>query len=85
MIEQDIMYEVGNYWIGRQRNSYTVYRTGITSSVSDSHYARTDDGLSIAMARVNYLSGRNQAMYDRHIIHFHMHSASLRRRRSHLD
>jgi hypothetical protein len=58
MRESDIMHENGAYWVGRGRNAYVVYRVGITHSTSDSAYARTPDGLSIAVARCNYLAER---------------------------
>lgn len=56
MRESDIMHEVGNYWVARERGSYTVYKIGVTHSTSDSAYAKSDDGLSIAIARCNYLA-----------------------------
>jgi len=55
MRESDIMHEAGAYWVGRQRDAYVVYKAGVTHSVSDSAYARTEDGLSIAKARCDYL------------------------------
>ncbi|OCJ65279.1 hypothetical protein A6U96_23365 [Agrobacterium tumefaciens] len=61
MTEADIMHEAGNYWVGRERDSYTVYKVGATHSVSDSAYAKTPNGLSIAIARCNYLAKRAAA------------------------
>lgn len=58
MTEADIMHEVGTYWVGREKAAYVVYCSGITHSVSDSAYAKTPDGLSIAIARCNYLANR---------------------------
>ena len=58
MRESDIMHEAGAYWVGRERSAYVVYCTGVTHSVSDSAYARTEDGLSIAKARCDYLAKR---------------------------
>jgi hypothetical protein len=58
MREADIMHENGAYWVGRERNAYVVYRAGITHSVSDSAYERSPDGLSIAIARADYLARR---------------------------
>jgi hypothetical protein len=62
MTEQDIMAEspCGRYWIGRDRESraYVVYRVETTHSTADSGYALTDDGLSIARARMDYLACR---------------------------
>ncbi len=61
MTEKDIMHEAGSYWVGRERDSYTVYKIGATHSISDSAYAKTPDGLSIAVARCNYLAKRAAA------------------------
>jgi hypothetical protein len=62
MTESDIMHEspCGRFWVGRDKESraYVVYRVGITHSTADSGYAMTDDGLSIARARCDYLAKR---------------------------
>ena len=58
MTEADIMYESGSYWVCREKGAFVVYRAGITHSVSDSAYARSLDGLSLAKARCDYLTGR---------------------------
>lgn len=50
------MYENGPCWVGRTRDSYTVFRSGVTHSTSDSAYKKTPDGLSIAIARCKYLA-----------------------------
>lgn len=61
MRESDIVYENGNFWVGKTRRpqSYTVYRTHHTHSLPDSSYDRSPDGLSIAIARCDYLAKRN--------------------------
>lgn len=58
MNERDIMHENGIYWVGRNRrcNALIVYKTGTTHSVSDSAYCNNAKGLSIAIARCNYLA-----------------------------
>lgn len=56
--ESDIMHENGDFWVCRDRNSYTVYKCGVTHSTSDSAYEKTPDGLSIAVARCDYLARR---------------------------
>ena len=61
MRESDIMHEVGDYWVARQKGTYVVYKVGVTHSISDSAYAKTPDGLSIAIARCNYLAGRTSS------------------------
>jgi len=57
----DIMHENGNYWVCRDKKQemYIVFKSGITHSVSDSAYPLTEDGLSIAIARCDYLAKRN--------------------------
>ena len=64
MTERDIMHDRGTHWVGRTGRvgwmdaSYTVYRTGATHSTPDSSYALTPDGLSLAIARTDYLARR---------------------------
>lgn len=61
--ESDIMHENGKYWVLKDRKhpaSYTVMITGATYSVSDSAYPLTEDGLSIAIARCNYLANKGK-------------------------
>lgn len=58
LTESDIKHEVGNYWVADTGDSYTVFKIGITHSTSDSSYKRNADGLSIAIARCNYLAKR---------------------------
>ena len=58
MRESDIMHEAGAWWVARQKDAYVVYKVGGTHSTSDSAYAKTPDGLSIAIAKCNYLAGR---------------------------
>lgn len=59
--ESDIVYENKTCWVRRDRNAYTVLRTGFTHSTSDSAYKKNADGLSIAVARCNYLAKRAAA------------------------
>jgi hypothetical protein len=61
MKESDIMHENGNYWVARERDRYTVYQPGVTHSVSDSSYRKDADGLSIAIARCDYLARPRKA------------------------
>ena len=69
MKESDIMHEsaCGKFWIGRDRPAaaYVVYRVAGTHSISDSGYALTSDGLSIARARCDYLAGRAAATTEK--------------------
>lgn len=58
--EKDIVHEKGRAWVLRQRDCYAVFIAGITHSVSDSFFPLDEDGLSIAIARANYL-GRSIA------------------------
>jgi len=59
--EADIIHENGAFWVLRERDAYTVYRSGVTHSTPDSTYHPTPDGLSIAVARCNYLAKRATA------------------------
>jgi hypothetical protein len=58
--ESDIAHEVGKFWVLRDRpqKAYAVCISGITHSVVDSAYELNEDGLSIAIARCNYLANR---------------------------
>ncbi len=58
MRESDIAHEVGEFWVGREPRLYVVYRNVGTHAVSDSAYPRHDDGLSLAIARCDYLANR---------------------------
>lgn len=56
--EKDIKHESGSYFVLSEKDCYGVYKNGLTHSTSDSHYHKTDDGLSIAIARCEYLAKR---------------------------
>jgi hypothetical protein len=61
MRESDIKHENGKYFVlkNKQQNAYFVMKVGIIHSESDSAYSLNEDGLSIAIARCNYLASRN--------------------------
>lgn len=61
MRESDIVHQVGRFWVWRGRTQYTVFCDGITHATSDSAYEKTSDGLSIAIARCDYLAKREAA------------------------
>ena len=56
--ESDIAHDTGCYWVGKIDSAYTVYAHGVTHSKADSSYPQSADGLSIAIARANYLTKR---------------------------
>ncbi len=56
--ESQIKHEAGDFWVCDADKQYTVYESGITHSLSDSSYQHNEDGLSIAIARCNYLAKR---------------------------
>ncbi len=58
MTEADIMHEAGDYWVARQRGSYTVFRNIGTHSTSLAAFKRDGDGLSLAIAYANYNAKR---------------------------
>lgn len=57
---EDIVHDNGKAWIHRDKKqvAYVVYRAGVTHSTSDSAYELTEDGLSLAKARADYLATR---------------------------
>ena len=59
---KDIIHENGKYWVARDKRQklYIVFKITITHSVSDSAYSLDENGLSIAIARCNYLADRNK-------------------------
>jgi hypothetical protein len=57
--ESQILLDLGSHWVCDNRTDYTVYITGITHSTSDSSYPKTEDGLSIAIARCKYLKSKS--------------------------
>lgn len=60
--EEDIVYENGNYWVLKSKKGHCYFvmgsSPGNTHSVSDSTYSLDDDGLSIAIARCNWMAKR---------------------------
>lgn len=54
--ERDIKHENGDYWVLDTRKAYEVLRNGPTHATVDSAYRRDPDGLSIAVARCDYLA-----------------------------
>jgi hypothetical protein len=62
MTEAHIKHENGKYWVGDTGNYYTVFKNCSTHARSDSSYAKTADGLSVAIARCDYLAKRELAL-----------------------
>lgn len=58
MKESDIMHEVGRYWVCRERDRYTVCRNLVSCAETVQSFARSEDGLSLAIAYSDYLAGR---------------------------
>lgn len=59
--EEDIVHERGKVWVLRDRpeKAYSVCVSAGTHSIVDSAYRLDPDGLSIAIARCDYLATRN--------------------------
>ena len=57
-LEARIRHENGAFWVWEDKDAFTVYRAGVTHSTPDSSYAPTDDGLSLAIYRCDYLAKR---------------------------
>lgn len=60
---KDIKHENGRYWVADTKDAYTVFKIGITHSTSDSAYERSPDGLSLAIARCDYLANSRSKDY----------------------
>ena len=62
MRESRIKHQSGPFWVldDVQHDRYTVFKDGPVVAVSDSSYPRSDDGLSLAKARCDYLHRRHQ-------------------------
>lgn len=60
MREADILHRSGAYWVAATRDSYTVYRDGLTHATPDSSYTRSPDGLWLAIFRADYLARKAQ-------------------------
>lgn len=58
--EAQIVYSRGVFWVSGAHGQYTVYEDGPTCARADSSYPKTDDGRSLAVARVDYLSARRE-------------------------
>lgn len=63
MRESDILHENGFFWVGRDRQSkaYVVFTPRGTYSAADSGYPMDPAGLSLAIARCDYLAKRAAA------------------------
>lgn len=75
MRESDILFTVGRHWVLRAKADYTVYRNSDsgTHATADSSYAKTPDGLSLAIARAAYLAtgkslARESLGYATHVL-----------------
>jgi hypothetical protein len=51
-----IAYDAGDFWVYPGANGYECRCNTLTHSVTDSIYPLDADGLSLAIARCNYLS-----------------------------
>lgn len=67
--ESDIMHENGDFWVLRSRGgkqpNYAVMKNVGTRSVADSAYELSADGLSIAIARCDWLARSAAARANR--------------------
>lgn len=62
MKERDIVYSNTPAWVfaDPKQRAYIVMEDGLTHATSDSAYELSDDGLSIAKARCDYLAKRRK-------------------------
>ena len=61
---KDIIHENGRFWVLKTKDKYTVMVTGLTCSICESAYHLDGDGLTIAIARCNYLAKRYTEQSD---------------------
>ena len=61
MTEENIIAEVGRYFVYKAKTGYEVLANGLTHAVVDSAFALTEDGRSLAMARLMYLDRQEAA------------------------
>ena len=56
--DANIVHDTGKYWVYRDRknHAYTVYIATLTHSIPESSYRLDNDGLSVAIARADYLA-----------------------------
>ena len=64
MKEKDIKHESGNFWVGKIDNTFTVFKSGLTHSVSIQSFVQDSDGLSCAIAYCDYLSKRESNLLE---------------------
>lgn len=62
MNENKIVFEQGRFWVMdcsiKSRPAYTVMKAQVVASTSVQSFARTEDGLSLAIAYCKYLQGK---------------------------
>lgn len=58
ILENSIAHEIGDFFVLTLSAHYEVRRNVSSVSLHDSSYAKTPDGLSIAIARANYMAKR---------------------------
>jgi hypothetical protein len=51
---KDIKWEGQRFWVCDQPKAYTVFQNGTTHSTSVQSFAKTEDGLSLAIAYAQY-------------------------------
>jgi hypothetical protein len=56
--EQDILHQMGDFHVLRERRAYTVCEHKGTHSVTVQSFARDEDGLSLAIAYADYKARR---------------------------
>jgi len=64
MTERDIKFEGTRFWVGADKKAYTVYKIGSVASESVQSFAKTADGLSLAIAYAKYKDSAAQTKYE---------------------
>ena len=67
-IEEDIIYEKGDFWVlrDRQQKAYTVLENMASKSITRTSFAMNDDGFSIARAYCDHLAKASMKKLDKH-------------------
>ena len=64
MTERDIKFEGTRFWVGADKKAYTVYKIGNVACERFKSFAKTEDGLSLAIAYDKYKDSAAQAKYE---------------------
>ena len=70
MKKSKLLHENGSFTLHDTGKDYTVFVNGSVYAVSDSVFAKSADGLSLATARCDYLAKRYPSIVDANLLVF---------------